>query len=263
MMGSYGWQGDGDGEGAASLPLPPQRYGGRFILPCPPGSVVGSPAFQVYGPSPSSSSSSSAVVVGGTAVAKAAAASRIHSLAERGRRERINGHLSTLRRMIPNADKMDKATLLRSVIHEVRVLKRKAVDVSKHLTVPAEVNQVSVECDEGNDELPADKCCPLIKASICCDDRPDLYADIVEAFHRLRLRAVRADIASLGGRVRHAFVLRRAGSGGEDACLSSLMESTRQLLGKVASVEDAASSSLLTKRRRRLFHSHHHPYVPC
>ena len=38
--------------------------------------------------------------------ARDSAALRIHSEAERRRRERINAHLSTLRRMIPNSTKV-------------------------------------------------------------------------------------------------------------------------------------------------------------
>ncbi|MQM21523.1 hypothetical protein Taro_054565 [Colocasia esculenta] len=245
---SFGWPGDGGPEAS----LPSGEYREPFILPWPPGSAVDRVS-GFHGLSPSSSSSSS-VALGGSAVAKAAAASKVHSLAERRRRERINGHLSTLRRMIPNADKMDKASLLWSVIQEVRVLKRKALDIGKRLAVPAEVNQVSVECDE-HEGTSAAACPPLIRASICCDDRPDLFADIVEAFQCLGLKAVRADMASLGGRVRHAFELRRAAGEDDDVCLSSLVESTRDVLGKVASMEEAAPSGLSTKRRR-LLHSH-------
>lgn len=44
--------------------------------------------------------------VGGVAEVRAALALKSHSEAERRRRERINSHLSTLRRLIPNTSKV-------------------------------------------------------------------------------------------------------------------------------------------------------------
>ncbi|KAJ0703643.1 putative transcription factor bHLH family [Helianthus annuus] len=54
---------------------------------------------------------------------KAAAASNRHSEAERRRRKRINGHLATLRSILPDTVKADKASLLAEVVRRVKELK--------------------------------------------------------------------------------------------------------------------------------------------
>ncbi|XP_038988351.1 transcription factor bHLH51-like [Phoenix dactylifera] len=177
---------------------------------------------------------------------------RIHSQAEKRRRERINSHLSTLRRMIPNSNKMDKASLLGRVIEHVKDLKRKAVDASTISMIPTEANVVTVESDAGyqntfslnDDNL-------YIKASLCCDDRPDLFAELIEAFRRLRLRTIRVDSSSLGGRIRNVFLLCRKDSTGS-VCLNSLKESIKEALDRVASVDMVPSNAFISKRQRLL-----------
>ncbi|XP_015961678.1 transcription factor bHLH51-like, partial [Arachis duranensis] len=73
-----------------------------------------------------------------------ASASKSHSQAEKRRRDRINAQLATLRKLIPKSDKMDKAALLGSVVDHVKDLKRKAMDVSKSITIPSETDEVTI-----------------------------------------------------------------------------------------------------------------------
>ncbi|MCL7021648.1 hypothetical protein MKW94_018135 [Papaver nudicaule] len=61
---------------------------------------------------------------------KALAACKSHSEAERRRRERINGHLATLRTLLPNTIKTDKASLLAEVVQHVKELKKIANDIT-------------------------------------------------------------------------------------------------------------------------------------
>ncbi|XP_039144532.1 putative transcription factor bHLH107 [Dioscorea cayenensis subsp. rotundata] len=171
-----------------------------------------------------------------------ASALRIHSQAEKRRRERINARLSTLRRMIPDSNKMDKASLLGKVIEQVKDLKRKAMDIAKLQTIPSETNEVIVE-SKGDD-----KPIMYIKASICCDDRPDLLADLMQAFQGLRVRAVKADMISLGGRVRNVFVLCKKDSQG-NVCMNSLKDSIKEVLARIA------SSDVVSGKRQRLMQS--------
>ncbi|THU68037.1 hypothetical protein C4D60_Mb05t31020 [Musa balbisiana] len=196
------------------------------------------------------------------------AALRIHSEAERRRRERINAHLSTLRRMIPNSTKMDKASLLGRVVDHLKDLKRRALDVDRNIPIPGEANEVDVEFDaghqhafpeeeeeeeeEGDDDDDDDKL--YIKASVCCDDRPDLLEELSDAFRRLGLRAVRADMMTLGGRSRNVFVLFLK-DGDRSVCLSSLNRSIRETLGRVAS-SGAPQSNVFVSRRRKAMRSH-------
>lgn len=211
---------------------------GRLLLPRPSNSA---PPFLEQGSFyPSSSKDERATTL------------RIHSQAEKRRRERINAHLSTLRRMIPDTNKMDKASLLGRVVEHVKDLKRKAVDASKVLTIPTEANEVIVETDGGyKNTLSLNDDNLYIKASLCCDDRPDLFAELTEAFQRLRLRTIRADMTSLGGRIQNVFLLCRKDSSG-NVSLNSLKESVREALDRVASVDMIPSNAFLSKRQRLL-----------
>ncbi|KAL5203103.1 hypothetical protein ABZP36_014055 [Zizania latifolia] len=181
---------------------------------------------------------------------------RVHSEAERRRRERINAHLATLRRMLPDAKQMDKASLLASVVNQVKDLKREAAETTAQATttapIPPEANEMTVQCYAAADAAGGGT---HIRVSVACDDRPGLLADIAGAFHGLRLRPLRADMSSLGGRVQHVFVLCReegdataSGSG----CVRSLEEAVRQALAKLAFPEMVYSGSSRSKRRQRL-----------
>ncbi|CAO2191542.1 unnamed protein product [Urochloa humidicola] len=170
--------------------------------------------------------------------AKALAASRSHSEAERRRRQRINSHLARLRSLLPNTTKTDKASLLAEVIEHVKELKRQTSAVlgaagegeeasasaaaRRHMLLPTESDELAVEAGEDDEGR------LLVRASLCCEDRAGLIPDIARALAALRLRARRAKIATLGGRVRNVLLITTAsddeeeegrsgdGSGGED-----------------------------------------------
>ncbi|CAL5006084.1 unnamed protein product [Urochloa decumbens] len=160
--------------------------------------------------------------------AKALAASRSHSEAERRRRQRINSHLARLRSLLPNTTKTDKASLLAEVIEHVKELKRQtsavlgggddAEDASAssaaarrhNMLLPTESDELAVEAGEdGEGRL-------LVRASLCCEDRAGLIPDIARALAALRLRARRAEIATLGGRVRNVLLITTADGGDEE-----------------------------------------------
>jgi hypothetical protein len=44
-----------------------------------------------------------------------------------------------------------------------------------------------------------------VRASLCCDDRADLLPDLIRALKALRLRALKAEITTLGGRVKNVL----------------------------------------------------------
>ncbi|XP_042028962.1 transcription factor bHLH51-like [Salvia splendens] len=136
---------------------------------------------------------------------RAASASRSHSEAEKRRRDRINAQLSTLRKLIPKSEKMDKAALLGHVVDHVKEQRQRAKEASKISSgVPSEIDEVIVDQIEDGSEQ--------IKASICCDDRPELFAEIGGALKALEATIVEADITSLGGRIRANFVISASSS---------------------------------------------------
>ncbi|KAL6838294.1 hypothetical protein ACP4OV_031893 [Aristida adscensionis] len=144
--------------------------------------------------------------------AKALAASRSHSEAERRRRQRINGHLAKLRSLLPNTTKTDKASLLAEVIEHVKELKRQtsavlggaaedAAAAQQQQLLPTEADELAVDAaEDGAGRL-------VVRASLCCEDRAGLIPDIARALAALRLRARRAEIATLGGRVRNVLLI--------------------------------------------------------
>ncbi|CAN6331533.1 unnamed protein product [Urochloa humidicola] len=225
--------------------LPPRGA----ALPLRQASSVPPPAAQDL-PPPSSGRS-----------ATEAQALKVHSEAERRRRERINAHLAALRRMIPDARQMDKATLLARVVHQLKDLKRKASDTTQPLPIPAEANAITVDCytgaaAAGYGRPPA----YIIRASVSCDDRPGLMADLAGAFRGLRLRPLRADVTSLGGRARCEFVLMllcREEEGGAASAgrVKDLKEGVRRALAGAAFPEMAYGCCNYRSRRQRALES--------
>uniref|UniRef100_A0A0D9WD68 BHLH domain-containing protein n=1 Tax=Leersia perrieri TaxID=77586 RepID=A0A0D9WD68_9ORYZ len=216
----------------------PSVYSGTALLPLQGGFAPEPP------PPPSSLSGRSAT--------DQVTAMRIHSEAERRRRERINAHLDTLRRILPDAKQMDKATLLATVVSQVKHLKKFATHASTASAspIPPEANEVAVQCHYTGDDDPSNTCRTVyVHATVGCDDRPGLLADIAGAFRRLRLRPLSADMSCLGGRTRHVFVLCREGE--ELVEVRHLKESVRQALAKVAFPEMMYSSSSRSSRSKR------------
>ncbi|XP_043714748.1 transcription factor bHLH30-like [Telopea speciosissima] len=206
------------------------------------------------------SSLSSRTTVTEAAEAKAVAAGKSHSEAERRRRERINGHLSTLRSLLPNTTKTDKASLLAEVVKHVKDLKKLADDVSSDMgcrewSLPGEVDELTLDyCDEE---------AKLIRASLCCEDQPELLRDLTRALRSVeaKVRVVKAEIGTVGGRTKSVIVVKRrssesgAGEGegereGEREAEDVLGELRRALKGVVDKSALSASAQLVSGNKR-------------
>ncbi|KAL1189651.1 Transcription factor AIG1 [Cardamine amara subsp. amara] len=136
--------------------------------------------------------------------AKALAASKSHSEAERRRRERINTHLAKLRSILPNTTKTDKASLLAEVIQHMKELKRQTSLITDTCQVPTESDDLTVDSSYNDEEGNL-----VIRATFCCQDRTDLMHDVINALKSLRLRTLKAEIATVGGRVKNILFLSR------------------------------------------------------
>ncbi|XP_019165062.1 PREDICTED: transcription factor bHLH30-like [Ipomoea nil] len=196
--------------------------------------------------------------------AKALAASKSHSEAERRRRERINNHLAKLRSLLPNTTKTDKASLLAEVIQHVKELKRQTSVIAETTPVPTVTDELTVDNvsgEVGNNKL-------LIRATLCCDDRSDLLPDLIKSLKGLRLKALRAEITTLGGRMRNVlFITRENDRGGGGDCdgddeslqsISSVEDALRAVMERSNGGEDQSGS---VKRQRtnniNIFQQHH------
>ncbi|KAL2904976.1 Transcription factor bHLH30 [Bienertia sinuspersici] len=192
--------------------------------------------------------------------AKALAASKSHSEAERRRRERINNHLAKLRSLLPSTTKTDKASLLAEVIQHVKELRRQTSIIAETSVVPTESDELTV--DAASDDQDGKF---VIKASICCDDRSDLLPDLIKALKALRLRTLKAEITTLGGRVKNVlFVTHEPNnrdddhdqdndddneeSDGGQCSISSIQEALKAVMEKSGGGDEANSGN--PKRQR-------------
>ncbi|XP_010271836.1 PREDICTED: transcription factor bHLH106-like [Nelumbo nucifera] len=171
--------------------------------------------------------------------ARALAASRNHKEAEKRRRERINSHLDKLRTLLPCNSKTDKASLLAKVIQHVKELKQQTSEIPELELFPSETDEITVFPGDfsGTGRL-------ILKASLCCEDRSDLLPDLIETLKSLRLKTIRAEMATLGGRVRNVLVV--AGEGdNSDESIGFLRDALKTLV-------ERSNSGDRSKRRRMI-----------
>lgn len=154
---------------------------------------------------------------------------------------------------------MDKAALLGSVIDHVKDLKRKAMEVSKAFMVPTEMDEITIDSDpaqaaansgSNNINMNKSRCSIVIRASVCCDDRPELFSELIQVLKGLKLTAVRADMASVGGRIKSVLVLCKDGEEDEALCISTLKQSLKLVLSKICASSMAPNCRIRSKRQR-------------
>ncbi|XAR48501.1 hypothetical protein NMG60_11031346, partial [Bertholletia excelsa] len=155
-------------------------------------------------------------------------AARKHAVAERRRRWRIKGHMETLRQLLienVSTSRTVKATILTEAVRQVKELKRAAdaalreVGEDRHVSsgegspafmFPGEADEAAVSYCNISGRKAA-------KATVCCEDWPGLNRDLTEAIRSVGATAVRAEMATVGGRTRAEVVVEwRAGGGGEE-----------------------------------------------
>ncbi|KAL3644630.1 hypothetical protein CASFOL_009810 [Castilleja foliolosa] len=178
----------------------PQPYGGFFNMRRPFGYESGQ-FLQPSGSAPFGLQSE--LTAQEIMEAKALAASKSHSEAERRRRERINNHLAKLRSLLPSTIKTDKASLLAEVIQHLNDLKRQTTLIEETSPVPTETDELTVDNYVSSDEDGK----WVIRASICCDDRPDLLPELIKTLKEMRLKTLKAEIITLGGRVKNVLFI--------------------------------------------------------
>ncbi|KAL8167800.1 hypothetical protein V2J09_009299 [Rumex salicifolius] len=174
---------------------------------------------------------------------KTLAALRNHKEAEKRRRERINSHLDRLRALIPCTSKTDKATLLAMVVQRVRELNLQTSKLIKQGSgggvVPSESDEFSVvhaDHQSGAGEI-------VLRASVCCEDRSELLSELTEVVSSLRLKTLRAEMCSLGGRSRNVLIVSGDQRRGEE-CAASLRDALKAIVNRSRPADRL-------KRRRR------------
>ncbi|KAK7308181.1 hypothetical protein VNO77_41780 [Canavalia gladiata] len=86
-----------------------------------------------------------------------------------------------------------KKSTQKIVEDHVKDLKKKAIDVSKAITVSNEIDEVTIEYHPNQDEsytkMNIFKENIIIKASVCCDDQLELFPKLIQVLKRLRLNS--------------------------------------------------------------------------
>ncbi|XWS14920.1 hypothetical protein CRYUN_Cryun35bG0050200 [Craigia yunnanensis] len=148
---------------------------------------------------------------------KSTEACKNHKEAERRRRQRINAHLSTLRSLLPNTTKTDKASLLAEVVHQVKELKRQVEDVwrrdgdgSNSQRPELESWPFPGECDEATLSFCEEEG-KLLKVTVCCEDRPGLNHDLNWVIRSVQAKVIRAEMTTVGGRTKSVVVMQWSG----------------------------------------------------
>nr|XP_043611236.1 transcription factor bHLH30-like [Erigeron canadensis] len=186
----------------------------------------------------------------GVKAEKALMALRNHSEAERRRRERINGHLSMLRSLVPGTTKMDKASLLAEVISHLVQLRRTVTESTKGVLIPMDIDEVKVEQQDGNN---VDVSTYSIRASLCCEYKHEVLSDLKEALDGLHLKTARAEIATLGSRMMNHLLI----TGSKDEVnikdiTSSVHQALKSVLDKFYASQEFSESNNMSNKRRRV-----------
>lgn len=151
---------------------------------------------------------------------------------------------------------MDKATLLAEVITQVRELKKKVVEASQGFLIPMDADEVRVEsCNIDGAEDGA----VSYRASLCCDDRPQLFSELKQAIDGLQLEMVKVETSTLGNRVKNEFVYTccRGDHINTEECqsmASHVHQTLTSLLEKAATLPaecSPKSTTVLPSKRRR------------
>ncbi|CAB4286236.1 unnamed protein product [Prunus armeniaca] len=171
---------------------------------------------------------------------RALAALKNHKEAEKRRRERINSHLDKLRGLLPCNSKTDKASLLAKVVQRVKELKQQTSELTELESFPSETDEITVL---SSDDYSSDGRI-IFKASLCCEDRTDLLPDLIEILKSLHLKTLRAEMATLGGRIRNVLVVA--------ADKDHTIESVHFLQNALKSLLERSNASERSKRRRVL-----------
>lgn len=146
---------------------------------------------------------------------------------------------------------MEKAALLAQVISHVKKLKRNAAEINKSYTVPSDTDEVRVEVE--GDMTIAGRL--MVRASLCCDDRPEILADLRQALSGLHLKTVRAEISTLGGRMKNVLTMTSEGTFSnvdKHLFVASVHQALNSILDRVKSREDFLSRASFSNKRQRI-----------
>lgn len=123
----------------------------------------------------------------------------------------------------------------------MKELKQQALEITELEILPSETDEITVlSCDYSSDGR------LVFKASLCCEDRSDLLPELMEILKSLHLKTLRAEMATLGGRIRNVLIVA--------ADKDHSIESVHFLQNALKSLLERSNSTERSKRRRVLDH---------
>ncbi|VVB03734.1 unnamed protein product [Arabis nemorensis] len=156
-------------------------------------------------------------------------AAKKHSDAERRRRSRINSQFATLRTILPNLVKHDKASVLGETIRHFNELKKMVKDIP---TTPALEDNLRLGHCNNKD---------MARVVFSCSDREGLMTEVAESMKAMNAKAVRVEIMTVGGRTKCALFVQ--GVNGNEG-LIRLKKSLKHVLnGKSSSSSSEAKNN--------------------
>ncbi|KAL7104307.1 hypothetical protein ACP275_08G235600 [Erythranthe tilingii] len=190
-----------------------------------------------------------------TAEAKAAAASNSHKEAERRRRKRINGHIATLKSILPNTIKTDKASLLGEAVKRVKELNKKTAELTNNGEEDNGVKTAAaMMIPSETDELKVSRCekTGLTKASLSCDDRAEIITEMTTAVKAAEGKVVRAEMSTVGGRTKSILWVKFGGE--NDVGLGTLRRGLRMVMDKSTLLAGSGQGLPGNNKRARYYH---------
>ena len=115
--------------------------------------------------------------------------------------------------------------------------------------VPTEIDELAVDTSDEDGKF-------VIKASLCCEDRSDLLPDLIKTLKALRLKTLKAEITTLGGRIKNVLFITGeenwSSSGDQQQqrqqySISSIQEALKAVMEKTSGDETSSGS---VKRQR-------------
>ncbi|KAL1190372.1 Transcription factor [Cardamine amara subsp. amara] len=156
-------------------------------------------------------------------------AAKKHSDAERKRRLRINCQFATLRSILPNLVKQDKASVLGETVRYLNELKKMIQDIPT--TPPSlEDNLRLGHCNNNRD---------MARVVFSCSDREGLMSEVAESMKAAKAKAVRAEMMTVGGRTKCALFVQ--GVNGNEGLVKKLKKSLKPVVN---------GGSLLTQKQQ-------------
>lgn len=151
--------------------------------------------------------------------------------------------------------------MLAEVIQHVKELKRQTSLIAETSPVPTETDELMVDATDEEGKF-------VIKASLCCEDRSDLLPDLINTLKALRLRTLKAEITTLGGRVKNVLFITRddddvdddtsssRNRGGDQNlqqyCISSIQEALKLVMAKSGNGDESTSGNVKRQRTNNI-----------